>query len=180
MCSCDWSSDVCSSDLPECPDLLGNSLANIEKHLASHGKYELEYRCGVCRKLWPSWRSAITHYSKSNCRLTSITSPSHPITTTTTTSTQASSHVTVPRDSNMETASSKRRPSSRTADDEESEAEEPVRRVRVTRRRSIRDQEHSLPYQPGADATHDHTDQRAATASAMSVHDDGGDRKSVV
>lgn len=37
----------------------------------------LEYRCGVCDKLWSSWRSIIIHYSKSNCRhATSTTSPS--------------------------------------------------------------------------------------------------------
>jgi len=51
-------------------------MANIEQHLKSHNVQNLEYKCGVCKKLWPSWRSVITHYSKSSCHKQTSTTPS--------------------------------------------------------------------------------------------------------
>lgn len=51
-----------------CQEMLGTNATNIEGHLKSHGIDRYEYQCGVCKKSWPSWRSVITHYSKSSCR----------------------------------------------------------------------------------------------------------------
>lgn len=51
-----------------CHESLGSSMANIEEHLVSHDITKLDYQCGVCHKSWPSWRSVITHYNRSNCR----------------------------------------------------------------------------------------------------------------
>jgi len=42
-------------------------MTNIEQHLGSHSIHKFEYGCGVCKKLWPSRRSVITHYTKSSC-----------------------------------------------------------------------------------------------------------------
>ena len=85
-----------NSICPDCPHLLGTSLTNIEEHLYSHAKYVIEFRCGVCNKLWPSWRSVITHYSKSSCRVTSNT----PLSSTT--CTQVSSDVIHPKRKSVE------------------------------------------------------------------------------
>lgn len=51
-----------------CGIMFGNKIADVEKHLASHGVVEYEYKCGVCDKAWPSWRSSTMHFSKSVCR----------------------------------------------------------------------------------------------------------------
>ena len=53
-----------------CSGSLGSSMASIEEHLKSHDITKLDYQCGVCHKTWPSWRSAIAHYNRSNCRHT--------------------------------------------------------------------------------------------------------------
>jgi hypothetical protein len=42
---------------------------NIEHHLrTSHGIELLQYQCGICHREWPSWRSVMTHFNRSNCR----------------------------------------------------------------------------------------------------------------
>lgn len=55
-----------------CHEMLGTTAAKIELHLKSHGVERYEYECGACRKGWPSWRSVMTHYSKSSCRHTAV------------------------------------------------------------------------------------------------------------
>lgn len=65
-----------NSTCHDCNDLLEGSVANIEKHLRSHNIEKFEYRCGVCDKLWPSWRSVTTHYNKSSCHNQTSTTPS--------------------------------------------------------------------------------------------------------
>lgn len=82
-----------------CQNVLGTTSSNIEKHLKSHGIDKYEYKCGACNKSWPSWRSAMTHYSKSTCRLrdTSTTlkdtlTSSASVTATTTTSSRTVIH----------------------------------------------------------------------------------------
>ncbi|CAF4235475.1 unnamed protein product, partial [Adineta steineri] len=50
-------------------------MTNIEEHLESHDITLFAHICGVCHKPWPSWRSAIAHYSRSNCRHSTSTTP---------------------------------------------------------------------------------------------------------
>lgn len=96
-------------------------MANIEKHLKSHNITLIEYRCGVCQKLWPSWRSVITHYSKSNCRhATSTTSLSHP--TDSHPPDNVNNHAAAPIGHQVQCTAS----TMDTAADEESEADEQV------------------------------------------------------
>ena len=58
-----------------CQKVLGTNTTSVEGHLKSHGIHRYEYQCGICKKSWPSWRSVMTHYSKSSCRYqTPITS----------------------------------------------------------------------------------------------------------
>lgn len=105
-----------NSICPDCPNLLGPTLTNIEKHLKDHGISQLDFRCGVCRKQWPSWRSVSMHYSKSSCRLTSTTSPPN------ITCTQGSPDVSHSQRKSVKKMSTQRA-ASVAADDEESEAE---------------------------------------------------------
>jgi hypothetical protein len=61
---------------PKCPEKLDTIWTNIEKHVRTHGINKFVFKCGMCGKEWPSWRSVVTHYNKSSChRLTSIVSP---------------------------------------------------------------------------------------------------------
>ena len=64
-----------------CNESLGSSMTNIEEHLVSHDIIELDYQCGICHKSWPSWRSVIAHYNRSNCR--HMTPTILPVSTTT-------------------------------------------------------------------------------------------------
>ncbi|CAF1531408.1 unnamed protein product [Adineta steineri] len=50
-------------------------MTNIEEHLKSHDITLLEYKCGACHKPWRSWRAAIAHYSRSNCRHSTSATP---------------------------------------------------------------------------------------------------------
>ena len=77
-----------------CNDFLGTTSSNIEKHLKSHGIDKYDYKCGACNKSWPSWRSAMTHYSKSNCRLRGTSTTTSKDTHTTTTSAAATAKTT--------------------------------------------------------------------------------------
>lgn len=142
-----------NSICPDCPHLLGTSLINIEKHLNSHNINKLEFRCGVCDKLWPSWRSVITHYSKSSCRLTSNTSPSN------TTCTQVSSNI-IDLNRKSVVKVSTRISSLATADDEESEADEQIDRKRKSaeKKKKVEKQKHSPSVEPKERADNDSSD----------------------
>ena len=48
-----------------CNESLGIKIKDVENHLSSHNIVEYEYKCVVCEKSWPSWRSVTMHYSKS-------------------------------------------------------------------------------------------------------------------
>jgi hypothetical protein len=122
---------------PDCSNLLGTNLTNIEKHLKSHNFTKLEYRCGVCDKVWPSWRSVITHYSKSNCRqVTSTTSPSNIART------QVSSNNINHRRKSVENTSTQQ-PILAIATNEESEADEQVEEPPI-RKKSHQEKERRL------------------------------------
>lgn len=51
-----------------CNEQINITSAKAESHLKSHAVETFEYKCGVCEKDWPSWRSVMTHFNKSNCR----------------------------------------------------------------------------------------------------------------
>jgi hypothetical protein len=119
-----------NSICPECPELLGPTVTNIEKHLKIHGITLIEFGCGVCRKQWPSWRSVSMHYSKSSCRMTSTPSPLN------ITCTHGSLNVSHSQVKSVEKLSTKRS-SSTTADDEESEAESQIVRQKVVKGKSV-------------------------------------------
>lgn len=51
-----------------CDKMLGGKISEVEKHLSNHGISECIYKCSVCKKTWPSWRSVVVHYNKSACR----------------------------------------------------------------------------------------------------------------
>ncbi|CAF1414788.1 unnamed protein product [Adineta steineri] len=59
----------------DCSHLLGTNMTNIEEHLESHDIIFFAHICGVCHKPWPSWRSTIAHYSRSNCRHSTSATP---------------------------------------------------------------------------------------------------------
>jgi hypothetical protein len=165
-----------NSTCPDCPHLLGTSLTNIEKHLKTHDINMLEYRCGVCDKLWPSWRSVITHYSKSSCRMTSTTSSS------TTSHTQGSSNV-INRNKNIVEERSVVTSSLATAIDEESEADESTDRKRTTKRRSAgnkkkdKKQEHSPSVEPKECADCDESDADVRMMSDVDEPNDNDEDK---
>jgi hypothetical protein len=165
-----------NSTCPDCPHLLGTSLTNIEKHLKTHDINMLEYRCGVCDKLWPSWRSVITHYSKSSCRMTSTTSSS------TTSHTQGSSNV-INRNKNIVEERSVVTSSLATAIDEESEADESTDRKRTTKRRSAgnkkkdKKQEHSPSVEPKECADSDEPDADVRMMSDVDEPNDNDEDK---
>ncbi len=129
----------------------------------------LEYRCGVCEKLWPSWRSVITHYSKSDCRLvTSTISPSI------TTITQASSSIIDHGRENVGIVSTTTS-TLVAAVDEECEADEQVDRQRTPKSKSaqnkkkVEKQHHSPSVEPKERADND----VSSSSIQMPSHGDG-------